>query len=97
MLEDFQSALEEVQQVQQLPSRVDYQQFSTLSIFSSIVSQEEYISYTEKRKPFYNVLAEEQKLLDSMVAQTKRIFGEDYQDWYNAAKQYISYSKEFRD
>ena len=83
ILEDFQSALEEVHP----GPKTLYEQFSTLSVFQSIVSQEMYILYVEKFKPSYNILQKEKEVFKEMVRLTQSIFGEEYQLWYNTAKQ----------
>lgn len=85
MLEDFQSALEEVRP----GPKTLYEQFSTLSVFHSIVSQETYILYVEKCKPSYSILQREKEVFEEMVKRARSLFGEEYQIWYNTAKQHF--------
>ena len=89
-MEQFSSYLEEVKRDKpSVGGKImgkDFQQLYALAIFYSIVDQEEYIEYTEKYKPSYVDLKEEQESLKLMIKEAKKIFGKEYKTWHENEK-----------
>lgn len=88
MLEDFHSALKEVQR--EKPSvggkiaGMDFQQLSARAIFRDIKEQEEYIITAAKYKLFYVDVKEEAVILKDMIKAAKKVFGDSYKEWYES-------------
>lgn len=82
----FNSSLQEVQldkpSVSGKIAGMDFQQFSALTVFNTILEQEE---YTRSKAPY--VIPEEEKvILANMVEQAKKVFGDEYSEWYSHCK-----------
>lgn len=84
----FESSLREVQL--KAPSvggkivGMDFQQFSAITVFNTIIDQEEYI---HSKSPYVNP-EEEKKLLEKFIKQAKEVFGDQYDTWYNHCKNF---------
>lgn len=82
----FKSSLKEVQCDPPSASGIfigmDFKQFFALTIFNSILEQEE---YTRNTSPWVDQ-EEEKIILASFVKQAKEVFGEQYDSWYNHCK-----------
>ena len=86
MLEDFHSALKEVQLDTPIVggeiAGMNSQQFSARSIFRNIKEQEEYIITAAQYKLSYVDVEEEKVILKGMVSAAKKVFGKSYKEWY---------------
>lgn len=82
----FKSSLEEVQRDSPSVSGkicgMDFQQFSALTVFNTILEQEE---YTRNKSPWVDQ-EEERIILGDLIKQAKEVFGDQYDNWYNHCK-----------
>lgn len=90
MLEDFYSAIEEVQKpspsVQGKIAGLNFQDFNKINIFTLIKEQENYIQDIKKYKMPYTSLEEEETILKDMVKEATKVFGDVYEDLYKSHK-----------
>src|SRR5689334_2819451 len=79
----FKSSLKEVQldspSVSGKMCGMDFQQFSALTVFNTILEQEE---YTRNTSPWVDQ-EEERIILSDLIKQAKEVFGDQYDNWYN--------------
>lgn len=61
---------------------MNFQQFSAISLFSTIKEQEEYLFYAKEFKIKYVIISEEEEILKDMIKKVKKVFGKDYDGWY---------------
>ena len=82
----FNSSLEEVQLNEpSLDGKIagmDFQQFSALTVFNIIIEQEEYV----KSEVPYVIQEEEKIILTDMIERAKKVFGDEYHQWYSNCK-----------
>jgi hypothetical protein len=87
-IEDFKASLKEVQldapSVSGKIAGMDYQQFSALGVFRTIVEQEGYA--LNKHNSPWVIVEEEKEILADLIKQAKDVFGESYDEWYNHYK-----------
>lgn len=83
---NFDSCLREVQRDQPSTGGIicgmDFQQFSALTVFNTILEQEE---YTKNTSPWVDQ-EEEKVILAGFIRQAKEVFGDEYDNWYNYCK-----------
>jgi len=87
-IEFFKSCLKEVQLNEpSLSGKIagmDFQQFSALTVFNTIIEQEQYVE--NKHNSPWVFTEEEKEILGNLIKQAKEVFKDDYDSWYNHCK-----------